>query len=101
MKEILLFGAGKSATSLIRYLIAVSAGRDWQLVVAESNLALAESKIAGHPHARAVGLDVKQEETRDALVATADIVISLLPPALHYGVALSCLKKGKHLLTAS
>ncbi|HEY4110156.1 saccharopine dehydrogenase C-terminal domain-containing protein [Puia sp.] len=101
MKKILLFGAGKSATSLIRYLLGVTATRGWQLVVAESNLPLAESKIAGHPQARAVALDVTREEDRDALVAGADLVISLLPPALHYGVALSCLANGKHLLTAS
>jgi saccharopine dehydrogenase (NADP+, L-glutamate forming) len=101
MKQILLFGAGKSATSLIRYLLDVTASRPWHLVVAESNLPLAESKIAGHPHARAVGLDVTREEERDSLVARAHLVISLLPPALHYGVALSCLKMGKHLLTAS
>ena len=101
MKRILLFGAGKSATSLIRYLLAITASRGWQLVVAESNLPLAESKIAGHPQAQAAGVDVSQEADRDALVAGADIVISLLPPALHYGVALSCLKNHKHLLTAS
>src|ERR1700753_2234072 len=101
MKKILLFGAGKSATSLIRYLLGVTAARGWQLVVAESNLGLAESKIAGAPQARAVAIDVTQEDHRDTLVAVADLVISLLPPALHYGVALSCLKKNKHLLTAS
>jgi len=101
MKRILLFGAGKSATSLIRYLLDSTAARNWQLVVAESNLSLAESKIAGNPQARAVCLDVTREADRDALVATADIVISLLPPSLHYGVALSCLNNNKHLLTAS
>lgn len=101
MKKILLFGAGKSATSLIRYLLEVTASRSWELVVAESNPALAESKIAGHPQAHAVALDVTMEEDRDALVAGADLVISLLPPTLHYGVALSCLKNSKHLLTAS
>ena len=101
MKRILLFGAGKSATSLIRYLLEITAPRGWQLVVAEGNLPLAESKIAGHPQASAVAIDVTREEDRDRLVTVADLVISLLPPALHYGVALSCLKKGKHLLTAS
>jgi saccharopine dehydrogenase-like NADP-dependent oxidoreductase len=101
MKQILLFGAGKSATSLIRYLLAATAARGWQLVVAESNLALAESKITGHARARAVAADVTQEAVREELVAGADIVISLLPPTLHYGVALSCLKQHKHLLTAS
>ncbi|HEY4335210.1 MAG TPA: saccharopine dehydrogenase C-terminal domain-containing protein [Puia sp.] len=101
MKKILLFGAGKSATSLIRYLLGITAARGWELVVAESNLALAESKIAGAPQARAVAIDVTREDQRDTLVGAADLVISLLPPALHYGAALSCLKMGKHLLTAS
>jgi len=101
MKKILLFGAGKSATSLIRYLLDVSAARGWQLVVAESNLELAQSKLGGAPQARAVAIDVRDAAARDALVAAADIVISLLPPSLHYQVALSCVEEGKNLLTAS
>jgi len=101
MKQILLFGAGKSATSLIRYLIGVATNRGWQLVVAEKDLPLAESKIGTASCARAVGLAVEQEAARDLLVQEADVVISLLPPALHYLVALSCLKAQKHLLTAS
>jgi len=101
MKKILLFGAGKSATSLIRYLLDVTAARGWQLVVAEGNLPLAQSKIGGAPQARAVAIDVSGAAERDALVAAADIVISLLPPSLHYQVALSCVKEKKNLLTAS
>src|ERR1700743_83883 len=101
MKQILLFGAGKSATSLIRYLIGIAESRDWQFTVAESNLSLAESKIGSSPRASAVCLSVENEDERDALVQKADIVISLLPPTLHYLVALSCLKAKKSLLTAS
>ena len=101
MKKLLLFGAGKSATSLIRYLIDVTAARGWQLVVAENNLTLAQSKIGNAPQARAVALDVSREPERDALVSEADIVISLLPPTLHYLVALSCVKHRRNLLTAS
>ncbi|MBS1664483.1 MAG: saccharopine dehydrogenase NADP-binding domain-containing protein [Bacteroidetes bacterium] len=101
MKQILLFGAGKSATSLIRYLIEVCASHSWQLVVAESNLALAQSKIGSAPQARAVQLSVEDEGERLRLVQGADVVISLLPPALHYLVAQSCLNAQKHLLTAS
>lgn len=101
MKKIVLFGAGKSATSLIRYLLDITAIRGWQLVVAENDLPLAQSKIGGSPQARAVAIDVGREPERDALVAAADIVISLLPPSLHYQVALSCVKKNKNLLTAS
>jgi saccharopine dehydrogenase (NADP+, L-glutamate forming) len=101
MQQLLLFGAGKSATSLIRYLIGIAAGRDWRLIVAESNLALAASKIGDTPHARAVQVDVANEDERNALVSQADIVISLLPPALHFLVARSCIAAGKNLLTAS
>jgi saccharopine dehydrogenase-like NADP-dependent oxidoreductase len=101
MKNILLFGAGKSATCLIRYLVAETALRGWQLVVAESNLSLAQSKIGLAPHARAVSVQVENERDRETLVREADIVISLLPPALHFLVAQSCIAGKKDLLTAS
>lgn len=101
MKKILLFGAGKSATSLIRYLLTETSSRDWELTVAESNLALAKSKIGEAPHARAVSILVEHAEDRDALIREADIVISLLPPALHFLVAGSCIQWRKNLLTAS
>ncbi|HXD76495.1 MAG TPA: saccharopine dehydrogenase C-terminal domain-containing protein [Puia sp.] len=101
MAGILLFGAGKSATSLIRYLIAAAGPRGWQLTVADSNLSLVQSKIGGAANARAASLSVEEESERDRLVGTADVVISLLPPSLHHLVARSCLRAGKHLLTAS
>jgi len=103
MKRILLFGAGKSATSLIHYLVGQTALRGWELIVAESNLSLAQSKIGTVPgaKARAVSLQVEKEEEREGWVRDADIVISLLPPTLHFLVAASCVKWGKDLLTAS
>src|SRR5882724_123208 len=102
MKRILLFGAGKSATALISYLAAGTALRKWHLTVADTNLSLAESKL-GSPaaHARAIALQVEDEQARDNLVREADIVISLLPPTLHFLVAQSCIRWKKDLLTAS
>ncbi len=101
MPQILLFGAGKSATTLIRYLIDVAGTRGWQVVVAENNLELALSKIGSAACAHAVQLDVGNEAERDRLVSEADVVISLLPPTLHFLVATSCLRLRRHLLTAS
>ncbi len=101
MAKILLFGAGKSATSLIRYLIGVAGPRGWRVVVAENNLPLAMSKIGSASCAEAVLADGGDEAERDRLVAEADVVISLLPPSLHYLVARSCLRNRRHLLTAS
>jgi saccharopine dehydrogenase (NADP+, L-glutamate forming) len=101
MKKILLFGAGKSATCLIRYLVRETASRGWNLVVAENNLPLAQSKVGQAPHAKAVLVAVESELERELLIREADIVISLLPPAFHFLVAVSCVKLGKNLLTAS
>ena len=41
MKRILLFGAGKSATVLIDYLLSHAAEGEWQLMLADANLQLA------------------------------------------------------------
>ena len=101
MKRIVLFGAGKSATCLIDYLLMELSSNGWELVVADGNLEAARNKIGNSTQARAVGLDVLQETDRKALVSEADIVISLLPPAFHFLVAQDCLAAGKHLLTAS
>src|SRR5258708_27706535 len=101
MKKILLFGAGKSATCLIHYLIGETASRGWELVVAENNLALAQSKIGAAPQATARALQVENEPEREHLIREADIVISLLPPTLHYLVCRPLLEKNKDLLTPS
>lgn len=101
MKTILLFGAGKSATCLIDYLLTNAAANNWQLLVVDNNFLLAERKVGNSPHAKAIAADITDSMERDKLVATADIVISMLPPALHILVANSCLQEGRHLLTAS
>lgn len=101
MKSIVVFGAGKSATCLIDYLVEATLQEGWTLTVADGNLSVAESKTGKAPHTKAVAVDVEQEAGRMALVASADLVISLLPPHLHIGVARDCVKAGKHLLTAS
>jgi saccharopine dehydrogenase-like NADP-dependent oxidoreductase len=101
MKNILVIGAGKSSTCLIEYLLNEAAANNWQLTVADANLALAQSKTSNSPHAKAIALDVNDEGQRSSIVKAADIVISLLPPALHYLVAQDCLHHGRHLLTAS
>lgn len=101
MKSILIFGAGKSATCLIEYLVKECARQNWQLTVADGDLALAESKIGHATHAHAIKADVQNQESRERLIKSADIVISLLPPHLHILVARTCVDFEKNLLTAS
>lgn len=101
MKKILIFGAGKSATSLIDYLCKACYENNWLLLICDSDLLLAQSKIDTCKNAEAISIDVSDEVKRRKLIHHADIVISMLPPHLHFLVANDCLHKHKHLLTAS
>jgi saccharopine dehydrogenase-like NADP-dependent oxidoreductase len=101
MKTILLFGAGKSATSLIEYLGECCDQNDWKFIVCDADQSLAESKIKNFKSARAVSIDVSNIEKRHELISGSDIVISMLPPGLHFLVAKDCVMFSKNLLTAS
>ncbi len=101
MKKILIFGAGKSATVLISYLIAEVEKNKWQLVIADANKELVLAKTNHSPFAEAIQLDIHDDEHRRALINESDIVISMMPPDLHFLVAKDCVEYGKHLLTAS
>lgn len=101
MRQILLFGAGKSSTALIHYFLTHAKAENWELIVADANLSAVEEKTGGSPYAKPVALDILHEDKRREWIRKADIVISLLPPALHFLVAKDCLKFKKNLLTAS
>lgn len=101
MKHILLFGAGKSATVLIDYLLGVAEEEGWRLTLVDANLELAQEKIHSHPKGKAVSFDITNDKQRAGYIEQADIVISLMPPALHFLIAKDCLHYKKNLLTAS
>ncbi len=101
MKSILLFGAGKSATILIEYLLINASEGNWKLILVDANINLAKSKISNSPYGEAVSFDINTEEERRNYISVADIVISLLPPHLHIAIANDCVLLGKNLLTAS
>ncbi len=100
-RKILVLGAGRSSPALIDYLIERSGAESWQVTVADESLEQARSRVGGRPGAKAISLDICNGDRLDAAVSRADVVISLMPPALHILVAHSCLRHGKHLLTAS
>ncbi|MEO7120335.1 MAG: saccharopine dehydrogenase C-terminal domain-containing protein [Ginsengibacter sp.] len=101
MKKILIFGAGKSASCLIDYLCRQCEENNWMLVVCDSDLLLAQSKISNCKNANAISIDVSDDVKRTNMIRDADIVISMLPHHLHFLVAFDCVDNGKHLLTAS
>ena len=101
MNQILVLGAGKSATALINYLLANAKEENWKLILADANLHLALEKINNSPFGSAVSFDITDDSKRRYHISNSDIVISMLPPALHIKVAKDCLAFSKHLLTAS
>ncbi|WP_426062736.1 saccharopine dehydrogenase family protein [Flavobacterium sp. DSP2-3-1] len=101
MKTILIIGAGRSASSLIQYLLNKSEKENLHLVIGDLSLALAKKKTNNHANATAIALDIFDEDQRKKAIQIADIVISMLPAHLHIQVAKDCIIYKKHLVTAS
>ena len=101
MRRILIIGAGRSASSLIRYLLSKSKTENLHIVVADLSLALAEKKTENHPNATPIALNIFEIEERKEAIKNASIVISMLPAFLHIEIAKDCLEFKKHLVTAS
>lgn len=101
MKQILLFGAGKSASVLINYLLDNAAKYHWHLTIADADPEHAATKLMGHAHGSAVFFNATDDEQRETLIAKSDLVISMLPATMHVPVATDCVKHGKNLITAS
>ncbi|MGB3181196.1 MAG: saccharopine dehydrogenase C-terminal domain-containing protein [Cyclobacteriaceae bacterium] len=101
MKNIVIFGAGRSSSVLIDYLLKNSTSREWQITLCDQSEELALAKLAGHKNGTAHRLDIHDEQSRDVLIMKADVVISMLPVHLHTDIAKACLKQGKHMLSAS
>ncbi|MDJ0365262.1 saccharopine dehydrogenase C-terminal domain-containing protein [Hymenobacter sp. H14-R3] len=100
--RLLLLGAGRSASALVQYLLRHAPAERWFLTVADAQPAHLAPVLAAHSqYARAVPFDARAPAQLRELVSEADLVISMLPAALHLAVAQACLEFGCHLATAS
>jgi len=97
MKNILIFGAGRSSCTLIQYLKEHARQHDLKITVADSGEKYTGENAAVHYRK----VDVTDEPARDAEIKMADLVISMLPARFHPLVAQSSVKFSKNLLTAS
>ena len=101
MRNILIIGAGKSASTLIQYLLNKSDAENLHLTIGDLSLALAQKKTHNHKNATAIAFDVFNELQRKTEIQKADIVISMLPAHLHIEAAKDCITYKKHMVTAS
>lgn len=101
MRNILVLGAGKSSYHLIQYLLDNAVSQNWHVTVGDASLQAVVDKTKDHPSSTAISFDINSEFQRAEEIKKADIVISLLPPALHFLAASECLAQGCNLVTAS
>ena len=101
MKNILVIGAGKSAVTLINYLLNESVKNNWTVTVADYNLDLALKASNNHSNSRSIFFDVNNINQRNKEIISSDIVVSMLPASMHILVARDCVNFKKDLVTAS
>ena len=101
MRKILVIGAGRSASALIKYLLDKSSSENLHITVGDVSKKNAEERVNNHKNGLAIMLDVFDDESRVTAVKNADIVVSMLPARFHIEVAKDCIEYGKHMVTAS
>ena len=101
MKNILIIGAGKSSSALVKYLLDTSDKENLFLTIGDISTENAHKLINNHQNATAIVLDVFDKKQREEQIQKADLVISMLPARFHLDVAKDCIAFNKHMVTAS
>ncbi|MBL7871070.1 MAG: saccharopine dehydrogenase NADP-binding domain-containing protein [Cyclobacteriaceae bacterium] len=100
-KHILVLGAGRSSSALISYLFNQTKENDWTITVGDISKPMAAERMAGQVSGCAIEFNIEDQESSRRAIASADVVISLMPAHLHVKAARICLTEKKHFLTAS
>lgn len=102
MRSILILGAGRSASSLIKYLVDHAQEQQWRIVVADRDVKQAAALLMGAGEvATALALDAANADARSTEIAKHDLVVSMLPAFMHTDVVKDCIRLKKHVLTPS
>jgi saccharopine dehydrogenase-like NADP-dependent oxidoreductase len=101
MRKILVIGAGKSSSYLIKYFLDKSESENLEITIGDIDIENAKNLIGGHKNARALVLDIFDENSRMEAIENSDIVVSMLPARFHIEVAKDCIRLNKNMVTAS
>lgn len=101
VKKIAVLGAGRSAGPLIEYLATHPDSSTWTVSVYDQDAETLARKTASFSNISVSSGDLTQPELLERIVASHDVVVSMLPAFMHLPVAERCLRLGKHLVTAS
>ena len=100
-KVILVLGAGRSSSSLIAHLLGQADQEGWEIHVGDLSLEASQSKVGDHPRGHAFQLASDGVADRNARIAQADLVISMLPAFMHVDVAKVAIEAGVNVITPS
>ncbi len=101
MRKILIIGAGKSSSYLIKYLIDKSPSENLEITIGDLNVDNAKKLVGSSSKINIIHLDVFDADSRSTAIKSADIVVSMLPARFHIEVAKDCITYKKHMVTAS
>ena len=101
MKSVVIFGAGMSASSLIKYFKEQINHNDWDVLVCDTNEDLLKAKVGSQPKMNYTICDVHNAEERENIIKGKDLVISFLPARFHMLVVEDCLKFKINCITPS
>ena len=101
MKRILILGAGRSSTALVKYFLNYQGPESILLEIADRSTDRMSQVFPANEQLVYSDLDASSETARREKMAAADLVVSMLPASFHPTVAEDCLSLGKNLVTAS
>ncbi|XOV93278.1 MAG: saccharopine dehydrogenase family protein [Bacteroidota bacterium] len=97
-KSVIIIGAGRSSSSLIKFLLKKSINGSFKVSVGDIDSEAAKLKF---PEANTFSFDITDTEQSRVQLNEADLVVSMLPARLHIQIAKICAELGINLLTAS
>jgi saccharopine dehydrogenase-like NADP-dependent oxidoreductase len=100
MKRIVVLGSGRSSWYLLKYLCEKAREKGWFVLVCDRDEKALLTHTQGLFLERQV-CDISDVAVLTQLIQGSSVVVSLLPPVMHFSVAKICLECGVHLATAS
>jgi len=97
MKKVLILGAGLVVKPMVEFLLE----KGFSVMIATTTREKADLMIKDHPAGSSLRWSSDDVETLEKLVCEHDIVVSFLPYRYHAGVARTCIKCRKPLVTTS
>lgn len=97
MNKVLILGAGMVAKPMVDYFLT----HNIQLTIASRTFEKADKLIGGRKNGSAVVWTVDDTAKLDEMIASHDLVVSLLPYVHHVLVAKACIKHRKNMVSTS